>query len=250
MPSPRRTSRVSKTARPPKGRLRRDFTPESAINGHKSPAKSVSASQPLNMDGFWMPPALEEVDLPLSNTIGPVNDDEKPAKSVSASQPLNTDGFWMPPALEEVDLPLSNIMGRVNHHTNKPKHFQSRNLSTEPRKCPDCNAKIDKKLFDSFARGRRMTSSTKRKLCLEHTRRAEQAQAKRLGYPPIDWESLCGRLHAFNRNVAELISAGVQPRYEREYEEYQKIPSGRARTWKQVDSQSAGYYGPRGTDIM
>jgi hypothetical protein len=71
-----------------------------------------------------------------------------------------------------------------------------------------------------------------------------EASPEEVTYPVINWDLLPGRLHKFNNAILNVIGGVVPERYKNEYDERRTL------NWDHVYPVMAGYYGPRGADIM
>jgi hypothetical protein len=88
-------------------------------------------------------------------------------------------------------------------------------------------------------------------LCKAHKWKTARAEWTRSGYPVIDWESFPKRLSDFDEIIRRTIDEGISSRHRDEFDHSMGIRNIRHRLEEQIESsQRAGYYGPRGFEVM
>jgi len=134
-------------------------------------------------------------------------------------------------------------------HRFKSSHSPA--LSPPEPRCPVCRTQIDQQLFQLYTGGRRVRLAIQFALCKAHKQKTARVEWTSSGYPTIDWKLFPERLSDFNEIITKIIDNGIPSRYRNEFDHNIRIQNIHRRLWEQIESpQMAGYYGPRGHEIM
>jgi hypothetical protein len=107
--------------------------------------------------------------------------------------------------------------------------------------CPLCGVEIDGTWLIGWRLDKRSSYQHKKRFCLVHTKRSAKIEWRERGYPNINWRSLKSRFRSFHSALNRVISEGVQDN---------KPKKPRLSIANQIPLATAGYYGPKGRELM
>ncbi|KAF2682777.1 hypothetical protein K458DRAFT_488515 [Lentithecium fluviatile CBS 122367] len=202
-----------------------------------------------------------------SSTSQPASSPAKPARP----NLLETLGAYKQPASS----PADNADGS---DTDKPTTEALDNMEQDVAALPSrdrdlvcnlCQAPVDPSHSIAFYATRKRTVRNQALFCKEHKRTTAAAEYKTLGFPPIDWEALTGRIHSFRPQLVQLLRNETDVESEFRKQHAEKLLSGKAvalpsrrkdkkteeleqEMFDNVDGaeEFTGFYGPRGKRIM
>jgi hypothetical protein len=112
-------------------------------------------------------------------------------------------------------------------------------------KCPICRADVPRPLKNH---NKRMNVRQQMAFCNDHKLRDAKAEWARRGYPRIGWRRLDSRLKKFSSTLRGILKGESPSFYHTELE--LAVARREGRKYRCMEYATAGYYGPRGQQIM
>ena len=160
---------------------------------------------------------------------------------------------------EDKPQPIDQTQGSVFHDENERKQSSStvrsvrdgiENPSTSDKglgglafRCPICNRDVAR-----APHKRHMNFSQQEAFCEDHRRREAEKEWIECGYPRIAWRRLNARMSKKTSALRDVITVHVSSFFRTELQA--EIAKRKSRKFRGVKNMIAGYYGPRGQQLM
>jgi hypothetical protein len=121
----------------------------------------------------------------------------------------------------------------------------SKRLGHSTGKCPECGADVRP---SPKRQPKRLSARQRRAFCEAHRQKAAKTEWTRRRYPQIKWGRLDARLQQFSPALRDILNRETWSFYRSELR--LAAAKGVKRQFRCMDNATAGYYGPRGKQVM
>lgn len=111
-------------------------------------------------------------------------------------------------------------------------------------KCPICRTDV----LPSKNQSKRVNVRQQIAFCNAHKLKDSETEWARRGYPRIGWRRLSRRLGKFSSALRAILKGDLPSFYRSELES--AVAKKEGRRYRCIENSTAGYYGPRGQQIM
>lgn len=121
---------------------------------------------------------------------------------------------------------------------------------THTVRCPACLCEVEEDFFNARLPGLRHPSVREQvNFCRAHRRETVKHEWSRRGFPSINWEDLDQRLTQFHFRLNQILNSKLRPFYQRKVKnEMRNNPRRFVGSYSPL--HHAGYYGPRGDEML